>query len=124
MPPRTSSRPAATSASTNGRATTRATARTPAARPRALEFPRHLVTAVLVAHDGARRLPHVLAALQWQRRPPQRIVAVDTGSKDATRSILDRELGPESVLDAPRTAGFGDAVGLALAAYAGAPEPP
>ncbi|MDX6285660.1 MAG: hypothetical protein QOG53_1145 [Frankiales bacterium] len=89
-----------------------------------MEFPRHLVTAVLVAHDGAPWLPDALAALQWQRRPPQRIAAVDTGSGDDTRAILDRELGPESVLDAPRDMGYGAAVQLALTAYAGAPEPP
>ncbi|MFL6240037.1 MAG: glycosyltransferase family 2 protein [Actinomycetes bacterium] len=82
------------------------------------------MTAVLVAHDGAAWLPEALAALQWQRRPPQRIVAVDTGSVDDTRQILDRELGASSVLEAPRTAGFGQAVAVALDAYAGAPEAP
>jgi GT2 family glycosyltransferase len=82
------------------------------------------VTAVLVAHNGAAWLPETLAALQWQRRPPQRVVAVDTGSSDDSRRILERELGASSVLDAPRTAGFGAAVALALDAYAGAPEAP
>ena len=34
--------------------------------------PRHVVTAVLVAHDGARWLPRTLDALaaQWDQRPP------------------------------------------------------
>src|SRR4051812_19889994 len=93
-------------------------------RSRGVEFARHVVTAVLVTHDGAAWLPEALAALQWQRRPPQRVVAVDTGSADDSRLILERELGASSVLDAPKTTGFGDAVELALDAYAGAPEAP
>src|SRR3954464_11165211 len=93
-------------------------------RSRGVEFPRHVVTAVLVAHDGAAWLPETLAALQWQRRPPQRVVAVDTGSADDSRLILERELGASSVIDAPQTTGFGSAVALALDAYAGAPRAP
>src|SRR3954471_16919702 len=111
------SAPASTAAS--GRTGNRSSSRS-----RPVEFPRHLVTAVLVAHDGAAWLPEALAALQWQRRGPQRVVAVDTGSTDDTRAILDRELGSESVLSAPPTTGFGAAVAMALEAYAGAPEPP
>src|SRR3954471_14033944 len=111
------SAPASTAAS--GRTGNRSSSRS-----RQVEFPRHLVTAVLVAHDGAAWLPEALAALQWQRRPPQRVVAVNTGSSDDTGRILDRELGSASVLDAPREAGFGASVALALDAYAGAPEAP
>ncbi|MDQ1701751.1 MAG: hypothetical protein QOF57_1003, partial [Frankiaceae bacterium] len=96
----------------------------PSTRSRAMEFSGHSVTAVLVAHNGAAWLPEALAALQWQRRPPQRVVAVDTGSEDDSRRILDRELGTSSVLDAPRVTGFGAAVAYALDAYAGAPEAP
>src|SRR3954453_4412533 len=106
------------------RTTSKAPTSRPATRSRAMEFPRHSVTAVLVAHNGAAWLPETLAALQWQRRPPQRVVAVDTGSADDSRLILERELGASSVLDAPKTTGFGDAVELALDAYAGAPEAP
>src|SRR3954467_13221608 len=109
MPPRTPARPGP-----------RAAPRLPPPRP--VEFPRHLVTAVLVAHDGAAWLPEALAALQWQRRGPQRVVAVDHGSTDQTRAILDRELGAESVLTADPTTGFGAAVASALAAYSGAPD--
>src|SRR3954470_5034905 len=111
MPPRTPARPGP-----------RAAPRLPPPRP--VEFPRHVVTAVLVAHDGAAWLPETLAALQWQRRPPQRVVAVDTGSRDESRLILERELGASSVLEAPQDTGFGSAVALALEAYAGAPEAP
>ena len=48
-----------------------------------LAFSRHAVTVVLVSHDGASWLPDTLAALAAQTRPPQRVVAVDTGSTDS-----------------------------------------
>ncbi|MDQ1484731.1 MAG: hypothetical protein QOJ62_424, partial [Actinomycetota bacterium] len=83
--------------------------------------PRHVVTAVLVAHDGARWLPTTLHAVKTQRRPVQRFVAVDTGSRDDTRQLLERSVGASSVIAAPRDAGFGAAVNLALAAFAGVP---
>ncbi|NEA04743.1 hypothetical protein G3I28_36415, partial [Streptomyces sp. SID10116] len=38
-------------------------------------FPRHIVTAVLVSHDGARWLPDALAGLLGQERPVQNAVA-------------------------------------------------
>src|SRR4051794_40395529 len=106
------------------RTTSKATTSRPATRSRSMEFPHHSVTAVLVAQTGAAWLPEALAALQWQRRPPQRVVAVDTGSTDDSRRILDRELGASSVLEGARTLGYGAAVSLALEAYAGAPEAP
>jgi GT2 family glycosyltransferase len=83
--------------------------------------PRHVVTAVLVAHDGARWLPTTLHAVKTQRRPVQRFVAVDTGSHDGTRELLERAVGAPSVLDAPREMGFGAAVAMATAAFAHAP---
>ena len=83
--------------------------------------PRHVVTAVLVAHDGARWLPTTLHAVKTQRRPVQRFVAVDTGSHDGTRELLERAVGASSVLDAPRDMGFGAAVAMATAAFAHAP---
>jgi len=83
--------------------------------------PRHVVTAVLVAHDGARWLPTTLHAVKTQRRPVQRFVAVDTGSHDGTRELLERAVGASSVLDAPREMGFGAAVAMATAAFAHAP---
>ncbi|MFL6139038.1 MAG: glycosyltransferase [Frankiaceae bacterium] len=86
--------------------------------------PRHLVTAVLVAHDGERWLPHALAALSAQRRPPQRLVAVDTGSVDGSAELLTAALGPSSVRTADPSTGFGAAVQLGLDAFAGAPPPP
>ena len=83
--------------------------------------PRHVVTAVLVAHDGARWLPTTLHAVKTQRRPVQRFVAVDTGSVDDTRALLERAVGAAAVLRAPRDTGFGAAVRLATAAFEGAP---
>src|SRR5450755_3978621 len=83
--------------------------------------PRHVVTAVLVAHDGARWLPTTLHAVKTQRRPVQRFVAIDTGSRDDTRHQLEQAVGEASVLDAPRDTGFGAAVALAVQAFAGAP---
>jgi GT2 family glycosyltransferase len=83
--------------------------------------PRHVVTAVLVAHDGARWLPTTLHAVKTQRRPVQRFVAVDTDSHDDSRELLERAVGASSVLHAPREAGFGAAVNLAISAFAGAP---
>ncbi len=72
------------------------------------------VTAVLVAHDGSRWLPEALAALQSQTVSPSRVVAVDTGSSDDSRTLLRRAVA--HVLELPRTTGFGAAVATALAA--------
>lgn len=52
------------------------------------EFPRHVVTAVIVAHDGARWLPEALSGLLEQNRPVQNIVAADTGSADNSAQLL------------------------------------
>src|SRR2546421_332085 len=79
-------------------------------------FPNHVVTAVVVAHDGARWLEDSLKGLLGQLRAPQRILAVDTGSKDDSLAILDENLGPEAVLAAKRNTGFGAAVNHALKA--------
>ncbi|HUW78017.1 MAG TPA: glycosyltransferase family 2 protein [Candidatus Nanopelagicaceae bacterium] len=70
------------------------------------------VLAVLVTHDGARWLPEVLIALNSQTKSPDRIIAVDTGSTDRTREILDYA-GVE-VVAADRDCGFGEAINLAL----------
>ncbi|MEU8138904.1 glycosyltransferase [Streptodolium elevatio] len=77
-------------------------------------YPRHVVTAILVAHDGARWLPGTLTGLLGQERPVQRVVAVDTGSTDATPRLLEDALGPTSVIRTDRTATFGAAVADAV----------
>jgi GT2 family glycosyltransferase len=72
------------------------------------------VTALLVSHDGAHWLPAVLDGLEAQTRPPDRVVAVDTGSSDDTRRLLTDRLGPDAVLASGRDLSFGAAVRLGL----------
>ncbi|RDG39569.1 glycosyltransferase [Streptomyces corynorhini] len=74
------------------------------------EFPRHVVTAVLVSHDGARWLPDALAGLLGQERPVQNVMAADTGSADDSAQLLTEALGDDHVLHLARRSGFGTAV--------------
>ncbi|HZF91147.1 glycosyltransferase family 2 protein [Streptomyces sp.] len=74
------------------------------------EFPRHVVTAVLVSHDGARWLPDALAGLLGQERPVQFALAADTGSADDSAQLVTDALGPDRVLHLARRTGFGQAV--------------
>ncbi|MFE7173843.1 glycosyltransferase [Streptomyces sp. NPDC057616] len=74
------------------------------------EFPRHVVTAVVVSHDGARWLPDVLAGLLGQERPVQSVMAADTGSADASAHMVTEALGADRVLHLARRTGFGQAV--------------
>ncbi|MGH3497118.1 MAG: glycosyltransferase [Nocardioidaceae bacterium] len=83
--------------------------------PEEVALPPARITVVVVAHDGARWLPRVLGALADQTLTPQAIVAVDTGSEDASARILVSELGTDEVVTAPRNTGFGAAVHAALA---------
>ncbi|WP_274559210.1 glycosyltransferase [Streptomyces spiramyceticus] len=78
------------------------------------EFPRHVVTAVLVSHDGARWLPDALAGLLGQERPVQNAVAADTGSADDSAQLVTEALGAERVLHLARRSGFGTAVDEAV----------
>ncbi|MBB6435334.1 glycosyltransferase family 2 protein [Streptomyces candidus] len=78
------------------------------------EFPRHVVTAVLVSHDGARWLPDVLHGLLGQERPVQNAVAADTGSADDSARLVAEALGDERVLHLARRTGFGTAVDEAV----------
>ncbi|MFJ8902606.1 glycosyltransferase family 2 protein [Streptomyces sp. NPDC102370] len=74
------------------------------------EFPRHVVTAVLVSHDGARWLPDALAGLLGQERPVQFAMAADTGSADDSARLVSEALGDDRVLHLARRTGFGQAV--------------
>ncbi len=74
------------------------------------EFPRHVVTAVLVSHDGARWLPDALAGLLGQERPVQFAMAADTGSADHSAQLVTDALGDDHVLHLARRTGFGQAV--------------
>ncbi len=77
-------------------------------------YPQHVVTAVIVAHDGAAWLPRVIGSLLDQSRPVQRVVAVDTGSRDRSGSELAGLLGQSVVFGMDRTTGYGAAVTRAL----------
>jgi GT2 family glycosyltransferase len=72
------------------------------------------VVALVVSHDGARWLPSVIAGLEGQRVRPGRVVAVDTGSKDASADLLADAFGQESVLRVPSSTSFPAAVALGL----------
>ena len=74
----------------------------------------HVVTAVIVAHDGARWLPDVASAVREQTRPVDRVVAVDTGSRDRSGTLLTKVFGKGSVFGADRGTGFGAAINQAL----------
>ncbi|NGN68393.1 glycosyltransferase [Streptomyces sp. A7024] len=74
------------------------------------ELPQHVVTAVLVSHDGERWLPDVLAGIAAQQRPVQNVIAADTGSADGSARILAESLGAERILHLARRTSFGAAV--------------
>jgi GT2 family glycosyltransferase len=75
---------------------------------------RHVVTAIVVAHDGARMLPGLLRALRGQTYPIQRCVGVDTGSRDGSGAVLAELIGQESVFGLERNTGYGTALAAAL----------
>ncbi|MFL6027654.1 MAG: glycosyltransferase [Friedmanniella sp.] len=85
------------------------------------EVPRDLsgahVTAVLVALDAGRWLAATLEGLERLRRRPDRLIAIDNGSADATPTLLERARD-RGLLDAVYSgepgSGFGDAVRSAL----------
>lgn len=75
----------------------------------------HHVTAVLVSHEGARWLPQALAALTASDHRPDRLVGVDTGSRDESASLLTDVLGAHAVTTMPKRTGFGRAVRAGIA---------
>jgi GT2 family glycosyltransferase len=77
-------------------------------------YPQHVVTAVIVAHDGAGWLAHGLDALSNQTKPVQRVVAVDTGSRDRSGSVLAAKLGQGCVFGMDRSTGYAAAVRRAV----------
>ncbi|SOE13312.1 Glycosyltransferase, GT2 family [Streptomyces sp. 2323.1] len=78
------------------------------------EFPRHVVTAVIVSHDGARWLPDALTGLLGQERPVQNVIGADTGSADDSAQLLAEAIGDQRVLHLARRSGFGTAVDEAV----------
>jgi len=75
---------------------------------------RHTVTAIIVAHDGARLLPGLVKALRAQTYPAERIVGVDTGSRDRSGAILAELIGQDAVFGMDRGTGYGEAVAVAV----------
>lgn len=75
---------------------------------------RATVAALLVSHDGARWLPAVLDGLRAQDHQPDRVIAVDTGSKDESADLLVAALGAEAVQTAAGSTSFPAAVRLGL----------
>ncbi|MEO5874182.1 MAG: glycosyltransferase, partial [Streptosporangiaceae bacterium] len=78
------------------------------------DLERHVVTAVLVSHDGARWLPETLKSLLTQAHPVSRLVAVDTGSTDRGPAVLAEVIGEGNLLRLPADVPYADAVGQAL----------
>jgi GT2 family glycosyltransferase len=75
---------------------------------------RHTVTAIIVAHDGARLLPGLVQALRAQTYPVERVVGVDTGSRDRSGAVLAELIGHDAVFGMDRDTGYGEAVAVAL----------
>lgn len=71
------------------------------------------VAALLVSHDGARWLPTVIDGIRAQRRPLDRVVAVDTTSRDESPALLTEAFGAPVI--APGGTGYPAAVRLGLA---------
>ena len=70
------------------------------------------ITALLVVHDGATWLPDVVASLTSQSRAVDRILAIDTGSQDASPKLLKGARIPTITLE--RDTGFGAAIAEAV----------
>ena len=60
------------------------------------------VTVVLVARNGAKHLPATLDALAQQTRRPDRILAIDAASSDASLKVLQERLPGVTVVSARR----------------------
>ena len=73
---------------------------------------RHIVSAIIVTHDGQTWLPETVAALASQTRPYDQILAVDTDSQDASIRLLKSARIP--IINALRDCGFGEAISLAV----------
>ncbi|MBO3745077.1 glycosyltransferase family 2 protein [Streptosporangiaceae bacterium NEAU-GS5] len=74
----------------------------------------HSVTAIVVAHDGARWLKETLNAALRQSRPLDRVVGVDNGSRDGGAKLVAEIFGAGNTLTLPRSTGFGEAVHAVL----------
>lgn len=70
------------------------------------------ITALLVVHDGATWLPEVVASITSQSRSVDQILAIDTGSRDASVKLLKGARIPTVTLD--RATSFGQAINYGL----------
>lgn len=68
------------------------------------------VGAVLVAHNGARWLPKVLASFSHMLHAPTAWQVVDVDSTDGSADLLRQSFGADVVTHVPAGTGFGDAV--------------
>jgi GT2 family glycosyltransferase len=84
---------------------------------------RHVVTAVVVGHEGAAWLPRLTEALWALGRRPERLIAVDTGSTDETAELLATMPAVEPIVSLSARSGFGTAVARGLEAVGFAPVP-
>lgn len=73
---------------------------------------RHIVSAIIVTHDGQTWLPETVAALASQTRPYDQVLAVDTDSHDASVRLLKSARIP--IINAQRDCGFGEAISLGV----------
>ena len=70
------------------------------------------ITALLVVHDGVTWLPEVVASIASQSRSADQILAIDTGSIDASAKLLKGARIPTVSLE--RTTSFGQALNYAV----------
>ncbi|MDQ4054883.1 MAG: glycosyltransferase family 2 protein, partial [Actinomycetota bacterium] len=80
------------------------------------------VAAMLVSHDGARWLPAVIDGIRAQTAPLDRVVVVDTTSRDESAELLAAAFGEP--LSAPGSTSFPAAVRLGLGRLDALPDPP
>ncbi len=76
--------------------------------------PGHVVTAIVICRDGAKRLPKTLDALALQVRRVDRVVAVDLGSSDRSVAVATERLGAAHVAKVDAGAGIGTAIAAGL----------
>jgi len=77
------------------------------------------VALLVVSHDGARWLPTVIDGIRAQTVAPDRVVAIDTGSKDESPQLLRDAFGEVRVVKGSTT--FPEAVALGLDALSDDP---
>ncbi len=70
------------------------------------------ITALLVVHDGATWLPEVVASIASQSRSADQVLAIDTGSLDASAKLLKGARIPTVTLE--RTTSFGAAISYGI----------